>query len=999
VIPVSLRILAMPDDPQNRVKIPLPILVAIGLFGILLASFPARNLDIWTHLVAGRDLLTGQISTTWLFDFFSATVFRLSGGVGLIGIKALALGALGGILLRRSSTHGWKLAFAVTGLALLAVASRYLLQPQFVSVALLTVAVGLSMHRDLSSSWWPGTAMVVLLMAWANIDSWFVIGLVTVALIQAGRWWDDRAKLPSGSFRHVAIGLAVLVAASCLSVNHVHGLRLPAELQSAIASLRNPEAGVTIHSPFDPDFVRLFRDQSTSLAYFPLLVLSAISFPLNRPGFLWSRFLPWILLAVVSGIEARAIPFFAVVAGPITAWNFQEFFSRRTIRPAGRWASAAGSAVGGLIVVAFLIAAWPGWLQGPPYEPRRWAVECPSAIRDGAAWLNEQHASRKGFSDGTTMHASSDVRDAIGWWCPADRGIRDDVLTGQLLSADRQVDARQRFRDLRVRRAIIWAGDPFPSAKALLDRLMADGEEWRLVRLSGGLAVFERRDPNAPTAETGVSVDRLAFLPGESERVPPNGPRPPRPWWTAFVTPAEEARAPSRDEAAVLLRRAESSRSTSAYRHMSAWESMQVAGLVGASNQIGFGVETLTRLTFFRPPLPERGGQSLPPQTELAFAYQRSFAADRGLLPLAEVMAAVRAGRRAVAENPDDANAYYTLGQAYSTLANLTAENRWSSREGVSQIRRIRHVQASAAFNRALQLNPRLAGAHRDLALLYRSIGCLDLAVDHLKAYVAIPPRWGGPPKTGPEAEEMGKDLKQLAKFVDDRLVSFERNSAKSSVSDRALLATQMELGGVARSILLKSDVSAFGQSGVELEVDLLLRTGRPREVLDWTTPEVRGSLGDQKYHWTRAQAHLALGDYAAADVELADMIGPGGRMAAATSVGLEMAPVVGKNILDGVPKGGVLADSTWFMISRLDLERRAIELAQTLTLQANMVTLRGVIAFEAGSTDASRAHLTQALSLTPTRYGSGQLDFNGRRVAWDLLSLLDSFNRPGLNR
>lgn len=984
----------MPYDPLTRVKIPLQIQIAIGVFGILLASFPARNLDLWTHLVAGRDLLSGQISTTWLYDVGSFLFFQISGGPGLLGIKAMTLGALACILLRRSSTHGWKMAFAITGLTVLAIASRFLLQPQFVSVALFTIAVGLVLRRDFTS-WWPGAGLVILFVAWANIDSWFVMGLVTVGLIQLGRWWDERSRWPSGALRHAVVGLAVLVAASCLSVNHVHGLRLPAELQTAIAALRNSETSVTIHSPFDPDFVRLFRDQSTSLAYFPLLVLSALSFPLNRSGFLWSRFLPWFLLAVVSGIEARAIPFFAVVAGPITAWNIQEFLSRRGISPAGRWASATGSVVGGLIVVAFLVAAWPGWLQGPPYEPRRWAVECPSAIRDGAAWLSEQHASQKGFSGSTTLHASTDIRDAVGWWCPADRGIRDDLLTSQLLSSDRQGDARQRLRDLRVGRAVVWAGDPLPSAKALLDRLMADGGEWRLLRLAGGLAIFERRDPNSPTAETGVSVDRLAFQPSEAERVPPNGPRPPRPWWTAFVTPADEARAPSRDEAAVLIRRAEASRSTSAYRHMAVWESMQVAGLVGASNQIGFGVESLTRLTFLRPPLPERGEQTLPPPTELVFAYQRRFAADRGVLPLAEVMAAVRASRRAVAENPDDANAYFTLGQAYSTLANLTAENRWSSREGVSQIRRVRHVQASAAFNRALQLNPRLAAAHRDLALLYRSIGCLDLAADHLKAYVAIPPRWGGPPKTGPEADEMAKDLKQLTKFVDDRLASLEKNSAKSSVSDRALVATQMELGGVARSILLKSDVSAFGQTGVELEVDLLLRTGRPREVLEWTTPEVRGSLGDQKYHWTRAQAHLALGDYAAADFELTEMIGPGGQMAAATSVGLEMAPVVGKNILDGVPKGGVLADATWFMISRLDLERRAVELAQTLTLQANMVTLRGVIAFEAGSIEASRAHLTQALSLTPSRYGSGQLDFNGRRVAWDLLSILDSFNRP----
>ena len=80
----------------------------------------------------------------------------------------------------------------------------------------------------------------------------------------------------------------------------------------------------------------------------------------------------------------------------------------------------------------------------------------------------------------------------------------------------------------------------------------------------------------------------------------------------------------------------------------------------------------------------------------------------------------------------------------------------------------------------------------------------------------------------------------------------------------------------------------------MELELDLLLKTGRPEEVLEWMTPELRNSLGPFTYHWLRARRTSRLGEYAAADTELEACARCRGCSIPRT-VGTEVAGMVGK--------------------------------------------------------------------------------------------------------
>jgi hypothetical protein len=973
-----------------------PAALVLALFAVLLSSFPARNLDLWAHLSAGRDVFTaGRFDPTWLFDAAAYLIASAVGAGGLVAVKAVACGAVAVLLFRLSAVSGWRVAFAVTGLTVLAMGTRLLVQPETVSVVCLAVAVWLTYrHSPARPSVWPGWPLVLLFVVWANADTRAVVGLAVVALARLGQLLDARGRQPFWpAVGRWLGGVGILTAAACASPSHVTALTVPAEVRDGWKAVSTPSPdALAVHSPFDPDYVAQFQVNSSALSYYPLLALGLLSVLLNRKGWRWGWVLPWVGLAVVSGLQARAIPLFAVVAGPVTAWNLQAVLARRPSPPARPRTRQAGLIAGGLIVAAFLVAAWPGWLQGPPYEPRRWAADGPPAAERGAEFLARAAAAGVWPADSRTLYLSPDTRGMVRWHYPQDDGLYDPDLVAALLTPGQEEDARRQLRERKVSRVVVSHAEPGGAAKLALDRLLSAPSEWRVLSLAGGLVVFGWSDPERPAdpdpyARWVVDYDRLGLRPDESERPPQERPEPH--WWEVFWTPAPPTRPAGRDEAAVLLRQADAMIGTSTERNLTDWEAAQLAGLVGAgAGWVGpaSGGDAALRLTLFRP-ADTRDGVRPPPQTELVFALQQRFANDRGPIPVGVVYAAVRAARRAVAENPTDPQSLLILAQAYATL-NGTCELGWGRR--LTQLQRVRQVQQAAALNRAVALDPRLARGHLELYRLYRGTGCLDLAVEHLRAYKSLPPRWGGPPKTGDAAKSLDAELEQLTRQLASRTEQYEADTAKVSVSERALRAVQLELGGKALDLLLKSDVSAFGAKGVELEVDLLLRTGRPKDVLEWLSEEVGGSLGEGNYHWSRAQAFLALGDYDAADGELRLMVGPDGRQISPRAAAEEMAEAVGKGVLDGQTGGTSFGHLVMLALAQSDLQGRVMEASRSLGLEANKITLRGVMGLEAGEPDRAAAAFRDALALTPSRWaGGGQLEFSGRAVASDGLSLL----------
>ncbi|MBX9623220.1 MAG: hypothetical protein K2X82_05345, partial [Gemmataceae bacterium] len=577
---------ASPAGPRTGLGGGLAV-VFVALFGALLASFPARNPDVWGHLAAGRDLAGGAVAAVtpnWLYDLTTYLVYRLGGGAALVGAKALAVAALGMVMLlaARRVGRGWALPVVCVGLAVLAAGTRLQLQPATASYLFLAVTVWLLRDEgDGPSSVWPGWRLAVLFLVWANVDAGVVFGLGVVALTWLGRSLDGRG---AGLGRRLG-ALAVLAGVCLLNPAHV---RLFAPLAEVVPAVRAAVAGPAdaprpFPSPFDRAVLESYRQVPAGLAFYLLLGVGLVSFLAagRRGAWRWGRFLPWFGLAIAAAVQARAVPFFAVLAGPVLAWNLQDVFAARPPMP--RRSGVVLGLFGVVVGAAFLAAAWPGWLQRPPFGARRWAVEEPAGLKAAAAFVRESP-----WPAGTrTLHltadsGSSDTAAAFAWFAPDDPRLVDDDLTGLLLA---DADPAGRLRAAGVGRVVVSVADR-GRPERVLRRLLQELERWPLLSVRGGVAVFGWRDParaDNPYRGREIDFDRLGFRPAEDERAPEARPvRRGDHWSDAFRRPVP-VRTGDADEASLLLVQAEALRRTAPARKLAGWEASEVGGLVAAA--------------------------------------------------------------------------------------------------------------------------------------------------------------------------------------------------------------------------------------------------------------------------------------------------------------------------------------------------------------------------------------------------------------------------------
>src|SRR5262245_27528984 len=81
-------VVSMPPDRIPK-RVSVWTAVFVGLFCLLLASFPARNIDVWKHLADGRNLVrgVGDFSPTWLYDLAAYALYSVAGGSALAAVK------------------------------------------------------------------------------------------------------------------------------------------------------------------------------------------------------------------------------------------------------------------------------------------------------------------------------------------------------------------------------------------------------------------------------------------------------------------------------------------------------------------------------------------------------------------------------------------------------------------------------------------------------------------------------------------------------------------------------------------------------------------------------------------------------------------------------------------------------------------------------------------------------------------------------------------------
>jgi tetratricopeptide (TPR) repeat protein len=456
----------------------IPVVIVLAFF---LASFAARNSDVFLHLATGRALLNGSytfgidpfafttegirwVNHSWLYDVASYGLYSLGGGPALVAVKAVLIAVLAGLMLsiRRSGQSLWIPAVCVS-VALLAMGQRLLLHPSTLSCVFLGVTLWLLTRPAQMETSEPGSRrrpvlprprrslwlLPAVFALWVNTDSWFVLGPVTVALYLVGEvlqgWFSPVSegadqKAP-GEIRTLALVLLAGVAACLLNPHHVYAFRLPSQLsESGAAALLHGDSYFRYYFWSASDYYADELSRSAvGFAYLVLLGLGLISFVVNIRGWRGWRILVWLAFAGLSLSHVRAVSFFAVVGGPIAALNFQDAVARAfglapRVSPGWRQWSVGGRLATIFLGLLLVALAWPGWLHATiargdvASRHVAWGIEQEPSLTKVSQQIHQWHQDGLLGKEDRGLNLTPDLAHYCAWFAPGTRSFLDNRI-------------------------------------------------------------------------------------------------------------------------------------------------------------------------------------------------------------------------------------------------------------------------------------------------------------------------------------------------------------------------------------------------------------------------------------------------------------------------------------------------------------------------------------------------------------------------------------------
>jgi tetratricopeptide (TPR) repeat protein len=1016
----------------------------VVLLTFLLGSFTARNSDLWLHLATGRAIaqhgsplrqdpftFTAEgtwANNSWFSDLVLYNVFRLAGGTDLsnpdlslagpvlIGAKALVMVFLAWIMMRiRRPGQSLLPAALCTAMAVVVLSRWTFLQPRCISFLFLGLTLYLLQRSE------PGpedkkfslsrniVAIPILFAIWVNLDEWFILGPITVGLFLVGdliqqflfpiRTGED-APLP-GQIGRRGLVLVVGLATCLLNPYFLAAFKIPSDLWPMVTNspiLSDERLAIHFRQPFTSEaFNSSFSSNPSSaeMAYYVLAGLGLASFFLNWADWRGWRTTVWLGFFLLSAYLERCIPFFAVVAGPITALNFQDFIARRygtEMKIENPWKTI--SIVGRLLTltagVLLVVAAWPGMLHSYYDDPIRthhvsWRLDADPSLVQAAGKLRELHQAGV-IGDGNGLNLAPEIGDYLAWFCPEEKTFFDRRYSLFSRVAGAYVDARaalgpmkvQSQMDIvaedrkqkknllglmsenRINHLIISSAFMFDQIRDAVVRLMIDPTQWTLLYIDGRTAIFAANQSGTANdknrfASFGYRPAPLAFGPDvpSSDRAPLTAPHfedIPTEWERLWRGPA--APSVNTDTCSMFMTYSQILRGHSNSYAMAKLASLDLLALVGPASAAycgHFEAQAAVPLRLLR---------TREKESELLI--------DPRLEPAATALLAIRGGRRAVKENPSDHRAYLELARAIAFLAN--------SEEGSGgALRQMRQIQQVAALHRAEILKPDSIEVQEALATAYLQMDLrpfpspLDLVIDHLDKIVSIRDKEG--PKGKQTEEEFRKELEQRKLKIkslrdqmglDRRQTDYESEKRRQKSRFRqASEAMKRGLYQEALKVLLDpDDTSDRGPEGDKLTIQLLIWTGQLDEARAFISGSTDQLIDTQNIGPSEMQTEFDIaagsGDYARADEALNQLIKQ--REEAITKQlmhSLEISTWTRDFGQTGAPRG-----------MGPELIRELIVANSFLTQLADSWAVRGVLALEVGDTAKAQEYFGRAIHL-----------------------------------
>ena len=776
-----------------------------------------------------------------------------------------------------------------------------------------------------------GPLTVALFLAGEVLQFWFVLD-------EEGTDEGRRRELVT-----LGLVLAASLVACLVNPHHIHAFTLPPEFGTLaageLAQGDRQQFGALFVSPLRQMYYQPGLGLNVAgLAYWPLLVAGLASFVCMFGRTTWWRLLIWLPFALLSLYSARTIPFFAVVAGPIAALNWLDFASGRAgalsrLTRGGRAWGLGGRTLTAVLLLALLIARVPGWLQAQPYEGFRvgWRVIPDPSMEQAALRIAAWREQGLLPAEAHWFNIRPEITNYLAWYAPGERAFIDHRLTQFPEAATEYLQFRNALeqemadevaaeegsgeaislrkdwrRTLRKHGVRFWILDNSSNLdrpeQVALHYLFRDPDEWPLCYLQGRVAIFAWKDKQAkdkadPLRVPRLDFERLAFGP-DAEPAPREGAKaePPSSWWQfawdAWWKPAPPSS--SLDKETALLQEVRFELLTQRYLHDNSrtWQAVVSVSGIGMALPNGPVPNSLLALSWSTtyhdlfPPGAMRPSREPLPRERAAVQARGLFVRTQDAGPVDSLFLGLRAARRALQSNPEDAQTYLMLAQLYSHLDGDTEER--TLRLAESELAKIRRTQIVAALQDCLRFQPAqrsAVNAHVTLAAIFNQLGYLDAAEHHLREYLTLLKQLGPTPGEKPAdfaqgIERITKELGELEGEVQRRLNDYHVNTAAKPSLEKVRVA--LDRGLVETAVTTLKDEApreVKGANDLAIISELarrLLDLGRLDEARELLLPDAE-EFGDKQVppyylnHYVRLAA--AQGDYALADRFLTDAL------------------------------------------------------------------------------------------------------------------------------